>query len=186
MVQAIQSTGAGINGLAGQEMKSKKTDAVDLRIQVDYKVSLQKESLTAITYNSAAKIETGDLNGVTDLRDLVVRLLQRQGVTWEAAMGGATVEVDAATQTEARQLIGEDGYWGVAQTSDRIFQLAVANAGNDPSKLDAIKAAVEKGFDMAKEALGGALPDISQQTYEAVMEKFDSWAAEASQQVENS
>jgi hypothetical protein len=29
---------------------------------------------------------------------------------------------------------------------------------------------------MAAQALGGSLPDISSQTYDAVMEKLDAWA----------
>lgn len=179
MVQGIQGPGSDISGLTRPDNTKRKSQSVDLQLKVDYKVSLQKETLTAVTYTSAAKIEAGDLNGVTDLRTLVARLLERQGITWKAAVGGETVEIDDETRAEAQALIAEDGYWGVKQTSERIFQLAVTNAGNDPAKLDQIKAAVEKGFDMAKEALGGTLPEISMNTFEAVMEKFDSWTAEA-------
>jgi hypothetical protein len=64
----------------------------------------------------------------------------------------------------------------VAQTSDRIVTVAVALAGSDPAKLDPIKAGIDKGFDMAAQALGRSLPDISSQTYDAVMEKLDAWA----------
>jgi hypothetical protein len=64
----------------------------------------------------------------------------------------------------------------VEKTSDRIVQFAIAAAGNDPGKLEAIKAAVEKGFAMASDALGGALPEISLKTHDAIMEKLDAWA----------
>ena len=57
-----------------------------------------------------------------------------------------------------------------------IFEMAVANAGGDAEKLEQIKSAIDKGFDMAKEALGGTLPEISRNTYDAVMKKLDSWA----------
>jgi hypothetical protein len=91
-------------------------------------------------------------------------------------MAGETVEIDDETRAEAQALIAEDGYWGVEKTSERIFQFAVANAGGDIQKLEEIKAAVGKGFDMAKEALGGELPEISMKTFDAVMEKLNDWA----------
>jgi hypothetical protein len=75
-----------------------------------------------------------------------------------------------------QDLIAEDGYFGVEQTSDRIFETAVALAGNDPEKLEQIRAGIDKGFEMAAQALGGTLPDISTRTYDAVMEKLDAWA----------
>jgi hypothetical protein len=56
--------------------------------------------------------------------------------------------------------------------------MAVANAGGDTEKFDQIKAAIEKGFEMAKETLGGTLPEISMDTYDAVMEKLDNWAGD--------
>mgnify|MGYP007025911960 FL=1 len=50
--------------------------------------------------------------------------------------------------------------------------------GDDPSKLDAIRAAVEKGFKEATEMLGGALPEISQKTHKAIMAEFDRWQSD--------
>ena len=42
-----------------------------------------------------------------------------------------------------------------------------------------MREAFQKGFDQAKEAWGGELPEISQRTYDAVMAKFDKLAEEA-------
>jgi hypothetical protein len=55
-------------------------------------------------------------------------------------------------------------------------------AGGDHSRLDAIKEGVEKGFNEALEAFGGWLPDISYDTYDAVMNKLDTWAESNSAQ----
>ena len=44
------------------------------------------------------------------------------------------------------------------------------------SVVSGCRAAVEKGFAMASDALGGALPEISWETHDAVMEKLDAWA----------
>ena len=83
----------------------------------------------------------------------------------------------AITPAEAEELIGADGYFGVEQTAERIFQFAVGVAGNDPARLDAIKAGIDRGFAEAKEALGDWLPEISYATYDAVLAKLDEWAA---------
>ena len=81
--------------------------------------------------------------------------------------------VDAATKAQAQADIAEDGYWGVKQTSDRILDFAKALAGDDPDKLEKMRDAFQKGFAQAEKTWGGKLPDISQQTYGAVMKGFD-------------
>ena len=75
--------------------------------------------------------------------------------------------------------ISDDGYFGVDQTSERIFQFAVAIAGGDTSRIDAIKEGIDKGFAGAKKVLGNWLPQISYDTYDAVMNKLDKWVADA-------
>jgi hypothetical protein len=176
MVDGIHQIGNHAESLLRSDNRKIDGKKSATEVNVDYKISLLKESLTTVTYNRAAKIESNDLTGVTDLRDLVSRLLERQGVTFQAAMDGAPVEIDDETRAEARALIADDGFWGIDQTSDRIFQMAVSNAGGDMGKFEQIKSAVEKGFDMAREALGGTLPDISLKTFDAVMEKLENWS----------
>ena len=41
-----------------------------------------------------------------------------------------------------------------------------------------MREAFKKGFKQAEETWGGELPEISQKTYDAVLEKFDAWANE--------
>ncbi len=81
--------------------------------------------------------------------------------------------VDAATKAQAQEDISENGYWGVKQTSERILDFAKALAGDDPDKLERMRAAFEKGYAQAEKTWGGKLPDISEQTYSAVMKGFD-------------
>ena len=83
--------------------------------------------------------------------------------------------VDAKTIAKAKEDISEDGYYGVKQTSDRILSFAKAVAGDDPKKLEEMRNAVEKGFEQAEKMWRDKLPEISQQTYDRVMETFDKW-----------
>ena len=115
-------------------------------------------------------------DSTANLRQMIVNLFKEQGLSARIAVNETTIDFQELTPGQARDLIAEDGYFGVAQTSDRIVETAVALAGSDPEKLDQIKAGIDRGFEMAAQALGGALPDISSRTYDAVMEKLDAWA----------
>ena len=113
------------------------------------------------------------------LQSLVEKLIAQQAAAdgkvndiWNMLRTGQ-VEVDPETRAQAEADISEDGYWGVKQTSDRIVEFAQALAGDDPAKLEEMKDAFLKGFKMAEETWGGELPEISQKTYDAVLEKFD-------------
>ena len=81
----------------------------------------------------------------------------------------------STAQSQSSALISEDGFWGVEQTSQRIFDLAASIADGDPDRMNDMRDAVSRGFEAAGGRSGGQLPQISQQTYEAVMQNFDNW-----------
>ncbi len=112
------------------------------------------------------------------LRDLVARTLQEQGVASRIATESGDIDLERLTPEEAQTLIAEGGYFGVEKTSDRIVQFAIGIAGNDPTRIDAIRKGIEDGFSQAEKAWGGELPEISYQTRDAAMEKLDRWVAE--------
>ena len=89
------------------------------------------------------------------------------------AKGGFSV--DAAAKKQAQEAISEDGYYGVKQTSQRIFDFASALAGDDVEKMKDMQAAFEKGFKQATKSWGRDLPDISNQTRDAVNELFQGY-----------
>lgn len=115
------------------------------------------------------------------LRSLVEKIMTKQGAAIGTAdsmwsfLAKGDFEVDAATKAQAQKDIAEDGYWGVEQTSDRILDFAKALSGNDPEKADLLLDAFKKGFKDATKSWGTDLPDISQRTYDAVVEKFENW-----------
>lgn len=139
------------------------------------KVSLDEKPVEAITYGIPKKAAFMASDSIT-LREMIVNILEEQGITTRIAAGDTSIDFRDLTPEKARELISEDGYLGVEQTSDRIIQFAISLNGNDPNRLEEIKAGIEKGFQMAAKALGGILPDISMKTYNAVMEKLDAWA----------
>ena len=107
---------------------------------------------------------------------MLAEILEKQGITIRIASEDSSIDFRDLTPEKARELISDEGYLGVEQTSDRIVQFALSIIGNDPDRLEEIKASINKGFQMASKALGGTLPDISIKTYDAVMNKLNAWA----------
>jgi hypothetical protein len=77
------------------------------------------------------------------------------------------------SQDEANALISEDGYFGVKNTAQRIYDFVAGKAGEDPEKLQVARDAVLKGFKDAEAAFGGKLPDISYKTLDKLLEMID-------------
>ncbi len=141
-------------------------------------VRLQSSSTSALTYSGTMQLQDIAESGYDKLRAWVANLLQEQGINTKIATGDGEIDISEIDPQQAQDLISEDGYFGVKQTSERIFQLAIGIAGGDTSRIDAIKEGIDKGFAEAKKAFGDWLPDISYNTYDTVMEKLDNWVAE--------
>ena len=85
--------------------------------------------------------------------------------------------VTAADIAKAKEDISEDGYYGVKQTSQRLFDFAAALAGDDVEKMKEMQAAMEKGFKMATKSWGEELPGICQDTMAAANKLFEDYYA---------
>lgn len=187
-INSINNYASTVASTAAADSKSsaKKTESAkkDTSTGVIYeKDSSDKSSSSKKTQNSAliAKMKADSDNRISQLRGIVEQMMSKQGAAigkaddmWSFLAGGNfTVSADVKAQAQAD--IAEDGYWGVNQTSDRILDFAKALSGNDKSKAQELLDAFKKGFNQATKAWGGTPPDISQQTYDKVLEKFDNW-----------
>ncbi len=162
-----------------QSGQLKQTESFSLSTD---KISLSYSSESLITYDTSMTLQGGPKNDGYDLlRGLVLNLFKEQGIDYKIATDSGEIDLSTLTPAEAQDLVAEDGYFGVEKTSQRIFDLAVGIAGGDPARIEAIRAGVEKGFREAFDAFGGWLPDISYDTYDAVMKKLDDWAGTGSQ-----
>lgn len=194
----------GISGVTGtpQEAFTKTTESA-VKKNTD---SAEKMQNTAAVENTAAavyeknteesqdtlrispKVDTATIDRLkaeaeertASLRNLVQKLLLKQGGTSQIAQGGLaamyrSLDVDAATRTQAAKDIADDGYWGVEQTSDRIVSFAKALAGDDKETAEKMMDAVKKGFGLAEKDWGEKLPDISQRTMSSTLDKMNEW-----------
>ena len=174
---------------AAEENTSKTSSEDKNNKGVVYESSKNAGTSTGKTYTQNTKLVNqlkADAEAhAQQLQNIVSQLMSKQGQTYNTANGiwsflaSGDFTVDAATKAQAQKDIAEDGYWGVEQTSNRIIDFATALTGGDPDKIEEMREAFKKGYKMAEKTWGGKLPDISQRTYDAVMEKFDKMAEEA-------
>ena len=118
------------------------------------------------------------------MTDLVEKMLGGQGKAYAAAnsseslwqkLSQGNLNVDSATRKKALDDISENGYYGVKQTSQRLFDFASALAGDDVEKMKKMEKAMEKGFSQARKAFGGSLPSISQETMSRAHSLFEEY-----------
>ena len=182
-----------------QEIKSNVVDLLDTTAAV-FEKSDESLQLQKLTY-SGKSVAAGEISGLTDqkyvsLTSLVETLLTSQTVK-SSQSGGLSfsqivekyqgnlkniiegLHVDEATRLKAQQDISEDGYWGVKQTAARTIEFAKSLSGGDPSKLAELKAAIEKGYQLAEKAWGDSLPELCYQTKDVIMKGLDDWSAQS-------
>ncbi|MBQ3452528.1 MAG: hypothetical protein IJL12_02115 [Selenomonadaceae bacterium] len=170
----LQSKDTPVEEAGAKEAKGLSAEQVDA-----LKADLETQQQTMLNIMIQALTDSNDkLQGWLDEG---VGILNFDGVQIDAARF-ALPEV-ATNPEDAAKAIAPGGDWSVDAVSTRIFDLATAIAGNDPEKLSQMKAAVEEGFKQAgltwKDATGQSkLPEISNQTYNEIMSRFDKRANE--------
>ena len=193
---AAASTANSSEAASGTASETAKTGAAFSEAAVYEKSSDSADKVTAQSKNTdrsaiVAQLKADQEQRQSQLMDIVKKTMAGQGKAigqaddmWRFLADG-NFTVDPATKAQAQADIAEDGYWGVNQTSDRILDFAKALAGDDPAQADKMLDAFKKGFEQATKSWGKKLPDISQQTYDSVLKKFDDWKNSANKSAED-
>lgn len=178
---------------AGTTVDDKASEAVV------YEKSSKESSKAAYSVNKMSKGERAALvqqlkadqeSRERSLANLVSKMMSQQTNAYGKAnniwrfLASGDYTVDAETKAQAQKDIAEDGYYGVKQTSQRLFDFASALAGDDVEKMKEMQAAVEKGYKLAEKAWGGTLPEISQDTLAATNKLFEDYYASKDSKVE--
>lgn len=79
---------------------------------------------------------------------------------------------------EATELIGDDGFFGIDKTSQRVADFVFNFAGDDLDILEKGREGIVQGFEEAEEMWGGELPEISYKTQAKTLELIDAKIAE--------
>ncbi|XOB61010.1 hydrogenase-4 component G [Campylobacterota bacterium DY0563] len=82
---------------------------------------------------------------------------------------------------EAKELVEDEGFFSINETSDRVSSFVIGLAGNDLEALKEARAGVVTGFEEAEKMWGGELPEISYKTQERTLSLIDKKIDELSQ-----
>lgn len=182
-INTTYNTAAKTDKKAEPESKIDDTAAVYEPSGNADKTSTEKAEKSYKTVTAKIQQMMAEADAKTEqLRSLVEKMMGKQGLTLAKAddmwsfLANGEFTVDEETRAQAQKDIEEDGYWGAEATSERILSFAMALTGGDPDKIEDMKDAFIKGFKEATKAWGKELPELSQKTYDKVMEKFDAWA----------
>ena len=175
------------NTKVGKDTEKKNKETIDNTVAESVAAAYEKSDASEkkqVAKYDAATIEKMKAEAelkTAQLRSLVEKMLLKQGQKFTTLTDAfdmikeGTIEVDDETAVEAQKEIADDGYWGVEQTSERLFSFAKALAGNDPTKADSMLEALQKGYDEAAKQWGGELPEICQKTLEVTKKKLTDW-----------
>lgn len=168
------------NETVAPEKTIDETAAVYERTSTDEEV---KEASEKKTYTPNAELiekMKADVEARTEqLRSLVEKIILQQADKTTSIFDFLGKEYSPEEIAQAKEDVSEDGYFGVKQTSQRILDFANALTGGDPEKIETMREAFKQGYEQAKKTWGDELPEICQQTYDAVMDGFDEQARAA-------
>lgn len=86
-----------------------------------------------------------------------------------------SVKIEGLTQEEAKELVSDDGFFGVNQTAKRVFDFVIKGAEDNPELLKAGRQGVIEGLKDAEKEWGGKLPDIAYKTQAKTLQMLDEY-----------
>lgn len=165
-MQISSSVGALNSAKNSSAIKPLYTEKLSKDEVAEIKAELKQNS-QMVSFNSASI--QGQINGKADKFTQDYQDFQ----TFLSDIGYSGKPIAELSQDEAAQLVSEDGFFGVTQTSERISNFVINGAGGDEDRMRAGREGMIAGFKQAEEMWGGELPEISQETMAKAIEMVD-------------
>ena len=140
--------------------KISKDEAVEIRAQITENAKKMMFSSTTIQSNVAGKKD-----------DFATQYKDFQSFLSDIGYEGKPIA--ELSQSEAAELVSEDGLFGIKQTSERIANFVINGSNGDEDRMRAGREGMLQGFKEAEAMWGGKLPEISQKTMQAAIEMVD-------------
>ena len=153
----LQASGSANNIKTNFTEKISKNEAADIRAQIseDARNILISSVSTQVSVLNKQEVTNEDFK--TFLNDI----------------GYEGKPIADLSQSEASELVSEDGFFGINQTSERIANFVINGAAGDESMMRAGREGMLQGFKEAEAMWGGELPEISQKTMQKALELVD-------------
>lgn len=171
------------NSAVAKETKDAKDSGVKTQPRTDT-IEISKASEETKKTEDAKKTDqqkvVADLIADSERRtaqfqEMLKAMFVKQGENYNVSFQGMKLNVTPADSAKAQKAIEPGGEYSVDAVAGRIMDMAKALSGGDKSKIALLKDAVKEGFKAAGMEFGQDLPQISNDTYDEIMKRFDEW-----------
>ena len=165
----------------------KKGKKIDFSITFeDFSYEYKKETLSYTKkeiYNQAkvAKaLNEGDFKTIDEIFKKLTSKINSSSLNYqktEIKAHSHSIKIEGLTPKEAKELISEDGFFGINQTAKRVFDFVIKGAKDNPELLKAGRKGVIQGLKDAEIEWGGKLPEIAYKTQAKTLSLLDEYMA---------
>lgn len=147
--------------------------AVNVSISMEsIKVFLNIKSVELTQANTNAQNSLMNIINNTELYDFLSGKELDGGFSL-SAIGYDGKPITQLSPDEAKELVSDDGFFGIDKTSQRVSSFVIDLANNDVEALQEARKGVVQGFEEAEKMWGGELPEISYKTQEKTLDIID-------------
>lgn len=164
--------------VADKNVKGKEKSLEQTIKDSAYEVSLSMNAQIVLFALNASEMTKGNslaqsaLSGSQEVLDFLSGKTTETGFSL-SNIGYEGKPITELTPKEAQDLISDDGYFGITQTSDRVANFVFSFSGDDLELLEKGREGVVQGFEEANKLFGGELPEISYKTQERTLALID-------------
>ena len=146
-----------------KEIKTNFTEKISKEEVQEIKTQIAENSKAIMLKSSSVQVGLSTKNDdFTKMYDNFQGFLKDVGYTGKP--------ISELSQSEAAELVSEDGIFGVNQTSQRIANFVINGSGGNEEMMRAGREGMIQGFKEAEAMWGGELPEISQKTMQTAIE----------------
>lgn len=147
-----------------------KDSAYEVALSMNAQIVLFALNASDMTKGNA--VSQGALSGSQEVLNFLSGKESEEGMNL-SNIGYEGKPITDLTQDEAAELLSDEGFFGITQTSDRVANFVFSFAGNDLELLQKGREGVVQGFEEANKLFGGELPEISYKTQERTLALLD-------------
>lgn len=152
--------------------------AVNVSISMEsIKVFLNIKSVELTQSNASAQNTLMNIVNNTEVYDFLSGKELDNGFSLKS-IGYDGKPITELSTDEAKELVSDEGFFGVIETSSRVSSFVIGMAGDNVEGLQEARKGVVQGFEQAESMWGGTLPEISYETQAKTLEVIDAKIAE--------
>ena len=184
----VQTTTEKTNSTLASDNADKYVKSDEVFTPAYTKKSAQKKEVdnSEVKFNgSVAQTKAEHLTSVVE--NLISHQAEKHGAKKNV------IELSGALKKQLQEITGEkqveseeetEDYWGAEATAMRIFEFAKNLSGDNVEYAEKLRDAFIKGYGLAAKAYGGKdkLPGVCGETYDRVLELFDEWQNEKTEE----